>query len=448
MRLTETAAVVALSAGIIGWTHAAIPAGEAARLGSALTEVGAERAANEDGSIPAYSRGLATPPAGFTPGGSRPDPFADEAPGLVVDGKAMTAHAHRLTEGSKALLQKYPGYRMNVYPTHRSAAFPAFVTENTAKCATTAVASDDGRSFEGCRAGFPFPIPANGIEAMWNHLVRFGGLAYEVDYSNWNVDSSGRPAMSSKGTMTEEYTYWNLAATDLETLFRRRIDYTGPARRAGDALLVIEPLNFKHNGRRAWQYLPGTRRLITAPDLTFDTLIPAAAGNSTYDDANVFGGSLERFDFRLAGKREMYIPYNTYGLAYGSTADQVLQAGHLNPDLVRWELHRVWVVEATLREGMHHVYARRVFYLDEDSWVAVASDQYDSQGKLFRSSFAFVTPSYEVPAPLAVLYVIYDFSSGSYSLTGYAPDAGAVRHVKPRPDRDWTPGALVGSGLR
>jgi hypothetical protein len=448
MGLKGTVAAVALTASLTGWTHAAVTAEEAGRLGTTLTAVGAEQGANNDGSIPAYAGGLATPPAGFEAGGPRPDPFAGERPVLVIDGKGMAAHADRLTEGSKALLQKYPGYRMDVYPTHRSAAFPAFVTENTVKCAATAVASGDGRSFTGCRAGFPFPIPSNGIEAMWNHLVRFGGLAYEVDYSNWNVDASGHPAMSSKGRMIEEFTYWNPAATDLETLFRRRVDYTGPARRAGDALLVIEPLSFADRSRRAWQYLPGTRRILTAPDLAFDTPIPSAAGNSTYDDANVFSGSMERYHFRLAGKKEMYIPYNAYRMAYGSTVEQLLQPGHLNPDLVRWELHRVWVVEATLREGMRHVYARRVFYLDEDSWVAVASDQYDEQGRLFRSSFAFVTPSYEVPAPLAVLYDIYDFRSGAYSLVGHAPQAGGVRHGKPRPDREWTSGSLLGSGLR
>lgn len=448
MRLKETVAAVALTTSFVGWAHAAVTAEEAARLGKTLTAVGAEQGANQDGSIPAYTGGLATPPAGFKEGGARPDPFAGEKPVLVIDGNGMAAHAGRLTEGSKALLQKYPAYRMDVYPTHRSAAFPAFVTENTVQCATTAEASEDGRSFEGCRAGFPFPIPGNGIEAMWNHLVRFGGLAYEVDYSNWNVDASGRPAMSSKGTMIEEFTYWNAAATDLETLFRRRIDYTGPARRAGDALLVIEPLSFADKSRRAWQYQQGTRRVKAAPELSFDTPIPSAAGNSTYDDVNVFSGSMERYDFRLVGKRDMYIPYNTFGMAYGSTADQLLSPGYLNPEVVRWELHRVWVVEATLREGMSHVYARRVFYLDEDSWVAVASDQYDAQGRLFRSSFAFVTPSYDVPAPLAILCVIYDFRAGSYSLAGYAPDIGGVRHVKPRPDRTWTPDSLLGSGLR
>ena len=448
MRPEVALVAVALTAGFVGRAHAAVTAEQALALGHTLTAVGAEQGANQDGSIPAYAGGLAAPPPGYKEGGPRPDPYAGEKPVLVIDAHDVAAQAARLTEGSKALLQKYPGYRMDVYPTHRSAAFPAFVTANTAKCATTARASDDGRSFEGCRAGFPFPIPRNGIEAMWNHLVRFGGLAYEVDYSNWNVDASGHPAMSSKGTMVEEFTYWNAAATDRETLFRRRIDYTGPARRAGDALLVIEPLSFTEKGRRAWQYQQGTRRIKMVPDLSFDTPNGSTGGNATFDDTCVFSGSMERYRFRLAGKKEMYIPYNTYRMAYGSTIDQVLSPGHLNPDLLRWELHRVWVVEATLREAMHHVYARRVFYLDEDSWVAVASDQYDAQGRLFRSSFAFVTPSYEVPAPLAVFYVIYDFPSGAYSLTGYAPEADSVRHVEPRPDREWKPDALLSTGLR
>lgn len=448
VRPSRLTGAVALAACFVGGTHAAVTAEEAVRLGTTLTAVGAEKEANKDGSIPAYAGGLVTPPAGFKEGGSRPDPFAGDKPVLVIDGNGMAAHAERLTEGSKALLQKYPGYRMDVYPTHRSAAFPVFVTENTVNCATTAKAAEDGRSMEGCRAGFPFPIPRNGLEAMWNHLVRFNGVASEVDYSNWHVDPAGNPTMTIQGSMIEELPYWNTATSDRETMFRRRIDYTGPARKAGEALLVIEPLSFVEKSRRAWQYLPGTRRIKTAPDLTFDTPNASAAGKATVDDTNVFSGSMERYAFKLVGKKEMYIPYNTYRLAYEAKPEELLKPNYLNPDLVRWELHRVWIVEATLREGMRHVYARRVFYLDEDSWVAVASDQYDGEGRLFRSSFAFVAPSYEVPAPVAFPHSIYDFVAGGYSLSGRAMEAGRIRHVKPRPDREWTPDVLLGSGLR
>lgn len=162
----------------------------------------------------------------------------------------------------------------------------------------------------------------------------------------------------------------------------------------------------------------------------------------------MFNGSLERFDFKLVGKREMLVPYNAYRMAYHSKADDLLKANHLNPDLVRWELHRVWVVEATLREGKRHIYQKRVFHLDEDSWVAVMSDEYDTRGQLYRAGFSYVVPSYDVPAPFADLQGHYDLIGGMYSLNGYTAETGGVRYIEPTSEREWTPDALAGSGIR
>ena len=79
------------------------------RSARTLTPIGAEKAANKDGTIPAYTGGLTTPPAGFKAGdGIRPNPFAGEKPRLSIDAKNMAQHADKLTEGTKALLQKYP----------------------------------------------------------------------------------------------------------------------------------------------------------------------------------------------------------------------------------------------------------------------------------------------------------------------------------------------------
>jgi hypothetical protein len=446
---TFTRLAAATLAAIVAPAFAAISADEAKALGTTLTAVGAEAAANKDGTIPAYSGGLTTPPAGFKAGdGIRPDPFASEKPRLSIDAKNMAQHGAQLTEGTKALLQKYGSFRVDVYPTHRSVAFPKWLTDNTAKNAVRATTANDGRSIEGAHAGFPFPVPKTGYEAMWNHLVRFNGQAYEAKYRNLNVDANGHVALATEGVSNQEFPYWDPSKTTTDTYWRIKLTYTGPARRAGEALMIVDPLDIGAKDRRAWTYLPGQRRVKVAPDLAFDTPNPGTAGATTFDDTFIFNGSMDRFDFKLVGKKEMIVPYNDYAAVYGAKQDDLLKPNHLNPDLVRWELHRVWVVEATLREGKRHVYSKRTFYLDEDSWAALASDEYDARGQLYRTGFAYMAPSYELPAPYTDMFGHYDLVSRVYSLTGFIAETSGLKHIKPLPDREWTADALAGAGVR
>ncbi|NRF67201.1 DUF1329 domain-containing protein [Aquincola sp. S2] len=441
--------VALVAAGLAAGAHAAVTPDEAKALGSTLTAIGAEKAGNKDGTIPAYAGGLTSAPAGFKPGdGLRPNPYAAEKPRLVVDAKTMAAHADRLTEGTKALLQKYPSFRVDVYPTHRSVAFPKFVADNTAKNAVRAKTLNDGRSMEGAHAGFPFPLPKDGYEAMWNHLVRFNGPAYEAKYRNLSVDASGRATLATEGISVQEFPFWDTTKTGADTFWRIKLSYTGPARRAGEALMLVDPLDIGTKDRRAWSYLPGQRRVKVAPDLAHDTPNPGTAGATTFDDTFIFNGSMDRFDFKLIGKKEMLVPYNTYAAVYQAKQDELLKANHLNPDLVRWELHRVWVVEAKLKDGKRHVYGKRTFYLDEDSWAALASDEYDARGQLYRAGFAYMAPSYDLPAPYTDMFGHYDLVSRVYSLTGFIAETGGLRHTKPLPEREWSADALAGAGIR
>lgn len=449
MKLTNTLLPAALTLALSSAAVAAVTPDEAKLLGTSLTAIGAEKAANKDGTIPAYTGGLTTAPAGFKAGdGVRPNPFADEKPRLSIDAKNMAQHADKLTEGAKALLQKYPSFRIDVYPTHRSVAFPKFVTDNTAKCAVAAKTSNDGRSMEGCHAGFPFPIPKTGYEAMWNHLVRFNGQAYQSKYRNLNVDASGRVTLATEGNSVQEYPFWDASKDSADTYWRIKLMYTGPARRAGEGLLIVDPLDVGAKDRRAWTYLPGQRRVKVAPDLAYDTPNPGTAGGNTFDDVFIFNGSMDRFDFKLVGKKEMIVPYNDYAAVYGAKQDDLLKPNHMNPDLVRWELHRVWVVEATLREGKRHVYGKRVFYLDEDSWASLASDEYDARGQLYRAGFAYMAPSYDLPAPYTDMFGHYDLVAGIYSLTGFIAETGGLRQTKPLSEREWSADSLAGAGIR
>jgi hypothetical protein len=441
--LTLVAAALPLAA------TAAITADEAKALGTTLTAVGAEKAGNKDGSIPAYTGGMTTAPAGYKAGdGIRTNPYAGEKPVLVIDAKNMSQQADKLTEGTKALIQRYPTFRLDVYPTHRSVAFPKFVTDNTARSALKAKTLNDGRSMEGAHAGFPFPIPKTGYEAMWNHLVRFNGVAYESKYRNLTMDANGRVTLAVEGQSTQEYPFWDVTKPDADIFWKLKLQYSGPARRAGEALMLIDPLDIGSKERRAWTYLPGQRRVKVAPDLAHDTPNPGTAGSTTFDDTFIFNGAMDRFDFKLVGKKEMYVPYNAYQAVYQSKQDDLFKPNHLNPDLVRWELHRVWVVDAALKADKRHVYGKRTFYLDEDSWAALASDGYDARGQLYRAGFAYMAPSYDVPAPYTDMFGHYDLVSRVYSLTGFIAETGGLRHTKPLAEREWTADSLAGSGVR
>ena len=120
-------------------------------------------------------------------------------------------------------------------------------------------------------------------------------------------------------------------------------------------ILAREPMDQSKNARKAWQYLPGQRRVRRAPTISYDTPNPGATGLMTYDDVFMFNGSLDRYDWKLIGKKELYIPYNCYKPQLKVPLTEKCLGGHPDPEYWRWELHRVWVVEGTVKPGKRHV---------------------------------------------------------------------------------------------
>ncbi len=447
-KLTLMAA--ALSAATLA--HANVSPDEAKQLGSTLTTVGAEKAASKDGMIPEYTGGLTNGAPIAKGGGMRPDPYAADKPRLVITGKNLAGQEDKLTAGTRELLKRFPGYRVDVYPTHRSVNYPKFIVDNTAKNAVNAKSTDGGVGVEGALAGVPFPLPKNGYEVMWNHLLRFQGQANYTKYDSWNVDASGVPTLATTGEIYQEFPLADPKRTEPakqnEVFFRTKLAYLAPARRAGEGLLALDAVNPVVQPRKVWQYLPGQRRVKLAPDVAYDTPNPGSAGASTYDDAWVFNGAMDRFDFKLIGKKEMIVPYNDYKIAYHKVAADITKPNFVNPDLVRWETHRVWVVEANLKPGKRHIYSKRTFYIDEDSWVALASDEYDARGQLYRASYDFITFSWDVQAAQTAAHMIYDFVSGAYNITGLSGMHGGTRYIEPLKPSEWTAEALAGAGVR
>jgi hypothetical protein len=431
---------------------AAVSADQAARLDKDLTPLGAERAGNADGTIPAWTGGITQPPAGYTPGMHHPDPYADDQPLYVITGANLAQYRDKLTAGSIALLQAYPDYKLPVYPTHRSASVPARVYEATKVNATRANLVRDGAGVEGAIGGIPFPIPQNGLEVMWNHLLRFRGVIAERHIA--------QAAPTRGGTYTlvdfdEEYIFnYYLEGMTPEklgnTAFYFQQEVTAPPRLAGSILLVRETIDQVKEPRNAWVYNPGQRRVRRAPNIAYDNPGTAADGMRTSDQLDMFNGALDRYTWELVGKREMIVPYNSFKLHSDKVkyAD-ILKPLHINQDLTRYELHRVWVVEAKLKPGTSHIYPHRTFYIDEDSWQALAVDQYDSRGQLWRVSEAHCINYYEVPTFWSTLEVHTDLLAGRYLAFGMANEGPTYDFTIKRTLADYdNPDNLRRKGIR
>jgi hypothetical protein len=324
------------------------------------------------------------------------------------------------------------------------------VIKNTAKNAVSATTADGGLSVKNARAGYPFPIPKDGNEAMWNHLLRYQGRAWESRTVTNLVDASGRFVPVGGGFFWQEFPYYDEDTTrsDAHIYWKIRWIYNRPARKVGEVGQLTDPIDMYEKSRIAYTYLPGQRRVKLAPEVAFDTPTTDTSGNDVYDENWIFNGSMERYDFRLIGKREMYVPYNCYKLLYDTNPEHLFTPKHMNPDPIRWELHRVWVVEAKLKPGKRHIYHRRVIYIDEDSWTALAGEMYDAHGFFYKVTFMYTAQNYDMPAPSSTCYGFYNLISNVYALQYWPADGGYIRPAKVRAEREWAVQTMAASGVR
>ena len=433
-------------------SEARVSADEAARLKGELTPIGAVRAGNEQGTIPEWTGGIEQPPDGFKPGMHHPDPFADDKPVATITAANMGEYADRLSAGQKAMFQRYPKtWRMVLYPTRRSASYPQRIYDATIGNATTAELTAGGNGVRNAGESVPFPIPSSGVETIWNHLLRFRGEAMHQVVGQVAPTAGGR---YTTVTIDQKsfFPYANPGAT-VESIGNRAIYFfqtvTAPARLAGQILLVHETLDQVAEPRKAWTYNPGQRRVRRAPNIAYDNPGTASDGQRTTDQFDVFNGAPDRYDWKLVGRKEMIVPYNAYRLHSPDVKHgDIVGAGHINPDYLRYELHRVWVTEATLKEGMRHIYARRTFYLDEDSWQILGVDQYDGRDRIWRVSEVHPINYYEMPLVYSTLEVIYDLQNGRYLAIGLN-NQGKVENLQADfGAEDFTPAAMRRQGRR
>ncbi len=449
MKLRHIAHLTLIAAAATAFTaQAAVSADEAARLKTTLTPLGGEKAGNAAGTIPAWTGGYTTQIPGDKPGGKRGDPFKADKPLYSVTAANMAQHADKLSEGVKAMLRKYPNsYRLDVYPTHRTAVAPNWVYENTFKNATRARL--EGDMLAGAYGGIPFPVPKNGIEAMWNHKLVWRGSSWEADLSQYQITADGKVVLSTSGNIKQTMPYYYEDGSPEKFsgyYWTVNLSNDGPPIRAGEMIVGREHLDPSKSA--AYVYLTGQRRVRKLPNACCDTPTPASAGLMSFDEISVFTGKTDLFDWKLVGKKELLIPYNNNRLLQVKDADLV-KGQHLNPDHVRWELHRVWVVEAVLKPGQRHQAPKGAYYLDEDTWQAVLGDRWDANGQLWKTTWNlnYVMPDF--PGTVQQTFGFYDLLSGQGYVSNILNDKKFHHRAAARwPDNMFTGEGLASQGVR
>ncbi|HDZ58047.1 MAG TPA: DUF1329 domain-containing protein [Pseudomonas xinjiangensis] len=423
------------------------------KLGNELTPIGAEKAGNAAGTIPEWTGGLSPEAGAELERGFRENPMDVQQPEFVITAQNYQEHKEHLTPGQIALFERYPEtFNMPVYPTKRTVAFPQEVYDQVKRTAGQATLVNGGDGIENFSHGsFAFPVPKVGGEVVWNHNTRY----------RRNIKRSYVQAMpQTNGSYTliefeEEAAYPQyMPDVDLEeaanTLlyFKQRVN--APSRLAGNVLLVHDTLDQLKEPRMAWVYNAGQRRVRRAPQVAYDGPGTASDGMRTSDNFSMYNGAPDRYDWKLIGKKEIYVPYNSYKLIDPDLKyEDILQAGHINPEHTRFELHRVWEVQGNVKQGQRHIYAQRNFFMDEDSWLINLADHYDARGTLWRVGEGHIVHAYHEQLPGYAAETLYDLLAGRYIALGMYNEEDSAPQFGTSPSyNEFTPAALRASGVR
>jgi len=421
---------------------------DAAKLGAELTPIGAEKAGNAAGTIPEWAGGLTAESAGVATG----NPFPDDQILFTIDKSNMDQYKDNLSPGQMAMMTKYADYKMPVYQSRRTSGYPQEVYDGAKKNATSVDLIEGGNGLSPFDISVPFPMPQNGLEVIWNHITRYRGGSVKRVIGQATPLANGNYSMVQ---FLDEIT-WRSSLTDYDpsvdpnVLFYFKQIIQAPTRLAGNVLMVHETIDQVKEPRRAWVYNAGQRRVRRAPQVAYDGPGTASDGLRTSDNFDMYNGSPDRYTWNLVGKKEVYIPYNSYKLDSKELKyDDIIKAGHINQEHARYELHRVWVVEATLKDGQRHIYAKRTFYIDEDTWQATVIDHYDGRGELWRVAEAHNLMFFKESVPWYTVETLYDMLSGRYLVNGLNNEqATSYEFGIQKSSKDYTPSALRRAGKR
>lgn len=449
-RTTFLVSALAISA-IATSALAKVPEAQVNRLGQDLTPMGSEKAG--EGDIPAWTGGLQTVPSNvsYKPGDKLANPFAGDPIKFTVTAQNMGQYDDLLTPGYKAMLQTYPSYKMNVYETRRSCAFPDRYYEATKRNAQVGELVGGGAGVSEAIFGTPFPIANNALEMIWNHTLRYRSFKAVRQFAAAPVTRGGDYTLQI--VQDEAILTWSdpskQRAEDLNNISIYYIANTiAPARAAGNVILVYEALNAQVQPRQAWQYSPGTRRVRRAPNIAYDNPGTNSDGLSTSDAFDGYNGAPDRYDWTVLGKNVRLVSANAYE-GESTPYREYLQAAHINQDKVRYEKRRVWEFEAKLRPNTRHVYSRRVYHNEEDAWQISAAELYDGRGQLWRMQELHQIQRYNVPLCGSAGEIVYDLQAGRYLALSLQNEEPPVNYFADELDPSrYTPNSIRQLGVR
>lgn len=403
---------------------------QATKLGSELTASGADPSGTPDG-IPAWAAPNPMLP-GWAYGKKRVDFFRykSDKPVYTIDAGNVDQYADKLSPGQLQVVKTVKGYKMDVYPSRRTCGTPDFAAENTRKNVGFAKLAADGASLqEAYVPGIPFPIPQNGAEAMWNAKMRYRGIGVEM--RNYTSMVSARKGAGEAIKAVNDLTVFVPGgAAKAGGLFSKAnlveamlfFQYTSPPALAGQASMITA---YSGQPIEAFYYFPGQRRVRRMPSYAYDSPQIGYENQVTVDEAYVFSGPLDRFDWKLVGKKEMIVPYNALGMFdFTAKLDDVMQPDFIAQQNRRYELHRVWVIEATVKSGMRHLAPKRQFLVDEDSWNLLGATDYDAQGRIFKVREGYSIPVFELGVCDSIAFAQYNLVDGRYVVDGDPIGAG------------------------
>jgi hypothetical protein len=426
--------------------------------GPTLTPMGSERAGNAAGTIPAWTGGMTEIPAssGWDPTKTLPPDFFASDPMLYeVNSSNMAQYAALLSDGIQTLI-KNQGFYLKVYPTHRTHALPQWVYDNI-KLNVTRSTVQDGQArlgFNGGYGGYPFPIlssdPAEaGAMAIWNHEAHWFGPYLTQTTCEYVVASPGSPpVLSTAGHLNYRCDFYQQGKSPAETGYHFSTVYLnefGPPTSAGEEAIGNIATNPAVHPQSTWALLPGQGRVRKTPNEQFDTPSQYTDGITNFDETNGFYGPEYKYDWKLVGKQEMLIPYNNNKL-FTANGRAMHMPKWYDPEYIRWELHRCWVVEAVLHPGERNVSARRKMYIDEDDWTIHVADTWDSAGNIYHLTYLMNAVFPNLPGAIYANAVLYDLQTGQYcTIGGSYGDApfNAPWSFDPVPDDVFNPQAMA-----
>lgn len=377
---------------------------------SDLTPVGAERAGNAEGTIPAWTGGDVAPVPGWKTGDPRVDPYANDAKLFSIDASNVDRYAGNLSPGQIAMIKRYDGYRMDVYPSRRSCGYAQEIYDATQANIGVAKLSEKGGILAG-QGGFLFPKPENGLQAIANYRTAFNGKQTQLTVNIVNSQTDGSYVVNT-GIIHTYAPYYEPNAREIDSQYMTKFIYKqiAPAASMGGIIMTLQPYDASNE---SWIYIPGLRRVKKAPTANYDT--PGQDDIRTFDQTYMYNGLPDRYDWNLVGKKELYVPYNASRFrAEDVQISDIMGAKYPSRDLARYELHRVWVVEATVKAGWRNTFSKRVFYLDEDTWTPLVADLYDSRGNLYRYQENHIFMAPEIPACVSAADFYHDLNADRY----------------------------------